>query len=235
MSWLASLWRRAPPLDEALAARLAAWRVRGQAEMDVDIGRRRLVVVDVESSGLDPRHDRLISIGAVAVQGGAVQLADAFETTLRQDRPSSGENILVHHIGGTAQVEGREPNFALMDFLEFVGKAPLVGFNADFDCMLIERAMRARLGVVPAGPWLDLAALAPALFPDRAREARTLDDWLREFAIENHDRHNALADAVATAQFLLPVLVAARAQKITTSAQLRQLQEGYLWLRGGRA
>lgn len=233
MSWLASLWRRAPRLDEALAARLAAWRALGQAETAADIGGERLVVVDVESSGLDPRHDRLISIGAVAVQGGAVRLPDAFETTLRQDCPSSGENILVHGIGGTAQVEGREPGCALMDFLEFAGRAPLVAFNADFDRALIEKAMRAGLGIVPAGPWLDLAALAPALFPDLARSARTLDDWLQAFAIENARRHDALADAAATAQLLLTVLAAARRQGISTCAGLLGLQKDYRWL-GGR-
>ena len=210
MNWLEALWPRGP----ALAA-------------------QRIVVVDVESSGLDPRHDRLISIGAVAVQAGAVSLPDAFATTLRQDRPSGDDNILVHRIGGSAQLEGHDPSAALAEFLEFAGKAPLVAFNADFDRVLIERAARAALGVVPHGPWLDLAALAPALLPDHARSARSLDDWLRLFAIDNPDRHNALADAVATAQLLLPVLAAAQAQGIVTCAGLLRLQKGYRWL-GGR-
>jgi DNA polymerase-3 subunit epsilon len=233
MSWLQRLLRRAPALGAALEARLAAWRALERPDPSADPGSQRIVVVDVESSGLDPYRDRLISIGAVAVQGGAVRLDDAFSTTLRQERPSDTGNILVHHIGGTAQMEGREPAAALMDFLDFAGEAPLAGFNADFDRVLIERAGEAVLGAAPGGDWLDLAALAPALFPDRARSARDLDGWLREFAIENYDRHNALADAVATAQLLLPVLAAARGQGIVTCGGLLGLQKGYRWL-GGR-
>jgi DNA polymerase-3 subunit epsilon len=236
MSWplsgLSRLWRRGPALDAALEARLAAWRALERGP-EAGLAAQRLVVVDVESSGLDPYRDRLISIGAVAVQGGVVRLAEAFSVTLRQDRPSDAGNILVHHIGGTAQMGGREPASALMDFLELAGKAPLVGFNADFDRVLIERASRAALGTAPDNAWLDLAALAPAIFPERASGARTLDDWLRIFEIGNYDRHNALADAVATAQLLLPVLAAARAQGIGTRSGLLGLQKGYRWL-GGR-
>jgi DNA polymerase-3 subunit epsilon len=230
MSWLTRLLRRAPALDAGLGARLAAWRALGRPDAAGDLGAQRAVVVDVESSGLDPYRDRLISIGAVAVQGGAVRLAEAFSTTLRQDRPSDERNILVHRIGGTAQMEGRDPAAALMDFLDFAGKAPLVAFNADFDRVLIERASEAALGAAPVSDWLDLAVLAPAVFPDRARAARDLDGWLREFAIENYARHDALADALATAQLLLPVLAAARGLGIVSQAGLIGLQKDYRWL-----
>jgi DNA polymerase-3 subunit epsilon len=230
MSWLQRLLRRAPALDEALGARLAAWRALERADPGAELFAQRLVVVDVESSGLDPYRDRLISIGAVVVQGRVVRLPDVFSTTLRQERPSDERNILVHRIGGMAQMAGLDPAAALMDFLDFAGKSPLVGFNADFDRVLIERAARGALGVVPDGRWLDLAALAPALFPDHARHARTLDDWLRVFVIENYHRHDALADAVATAQLLLPVLAAAQGQGAVTCARLLGLQKGYRWL-----
>lgn len=234
LSWLRRLWGRAPALDGALAARLAAWRALERDNPHADLFGQRLVVVDVESSGLYPYRDRLISIGAVAVQSGAVRLSDAFSTTLRQEQPSDERNILVHRIGGTAQMAGADPAGALMDFLEFAGKSPLAGFNADFDRVLIERAGRAALDAAPDSDWLDLAALAPALFPDRAPRTGHLDDWLRIFSIENDQRHDALADALATAQLLLPVLAAAREQGIGTCAGLARLQDGYRWL-GGKA
>lgn len=234
MTWLQRLLGRAPALDEALEARLARWRALERADPAAALAAQRLVVVDVESSGLDPYHDRLISIGAVAVQAGTVRLSDAFSVTLRQAEPSDERNILVHRIGGTAQMAGLDPAGALMDFLEFAGKSPLVGFNADFDRVLIERAGCATLGAAPDSDWLDLAALAPALLPARTPRAGKLDDWLRLFAIENHQRHDALADAVATAQLLLAVLAAAREQGIETCGGLARLEKGYRWL-GGKA
>jgi DNA polymerase-3 subunit epsilon len=230
MKWLRTLWRRGPALDDALAARIAAWRMLAPADPGAALAAQRLIVVDVESSGLDPYRDRLISIGAVAVRAGTVRLSDVYATTLRQDRPSSEANILVHRIGGSAQVEGRDPAEALAGFLDYIGKAPLFAFNAEFDRVLIERSARAALGAVPDGPWLDLAALAPALCGDRAPQARTLDDWLSVYSIENAERHNALADALATAQLLLVVLRAAAEQACGTAAKLARAQENRRWL-----
>jgi DNA polymerase-3 subunit epsilon len=184
----------------------------------------------VEASGLDPFHDRLISIGAIGVRAGLARHEEAFEVVLRQDWPSRNENILVHGIGGSAQLAGRETADGLLEFLAFAGKAPLVAFHADYDRVLIERAAAAALGMKPDNLWLDLAVLAPALFADPAGATRTLDDWLQAFGIENHDRHNALADALATAQLLLVVLAAASRRGLGTWAQLARLQEDQRWL-----
>jgi DNA polymerase-3 subunit epsilon len=189
-----------------------------------------MVVVDVEASGLDPTSDRLISVGAVAVQGGLARLDESFETVLRQEQASDDRNILVHGIGGSAQLRGRDPASGLVDFLGFAGKAPLVAFHADFDRILIERTAAATLRMKPDNAWLDLALLAPALFPDHERTARTLDDWLQLFGIHNHDRHDALADALATAQLLLVVLAAAGRQGLASWADLDRLQKDRRWL-----
>ena len=52
--------------------------------------------------------------------------------------------------------------------------------------------------------WLDLAPLAGALVPEAYRYGgRSLDDWLAAFGIECTIRHNAAADALATAELLL--------------------------------
>jgi DNA polymerase-3 subunit epsilon len=50
--------------------------------------------------------------------------------------------------------------------------------------------------------WVDLAWLAPALLPERALSCKGLDAWLKAFGIANFKRHDALADAFATAQLL---------------------------------
>lgn len=230
MNWLSGLLRRQPRVDGAVAAALAGYRSREQPDLRAALAAQRVIVVDVEASGLDPFRDRLISIGAIAVQGGLARLDEPFETVLRQEEASDDRNILVHGIGGSAQLLGRDPASGLVDFLGFAGKAPLVAFHADFDRILIERTAAATLRMKPDNDWLDLALLAPALFPDHERTARTLDDWLHFFGIQNHDRHDALADALATAQLLLVVLAAAGGQGLATWAQLARLQKHLQWL-----
>lgn len=230
MNWLNGLLRRRPRVDGAVAMALAGYRSREPTDLRAALAAQRAIVVDVEASGLDPFRDRLISIGAIAVQGGLARLDDSFEAVLRQEQVSDERNILVHGIGGSAQRLGRDPASGLVDFLGFSGKDPLVAFHADFDRILIERAAAATLSVKPDNVWLDLALLAPALFPEHERTARTLDDWLHLFGIQNHDRHDALADALATAQLLLVVLAAAGRQGLMTWAKLDRLQKDWRWL-----
>jgi DNA polymerase-3 subunit epsilon len=209
---------------------LAAYRAAPAPDRGAPADTQRLVVVDVETSGLDPRRDRLLALGAVSVQRGQIALHNGFEVIVRQEQASAHDNILVHGIGGTAQRSGTEPAAALLRFLEYAGKAPLVAYNAEFDRTVIGRAMDAQLGAAPDNDWLDLAAIAPVVFPEHARHARSLDDWARLFDIPNHARHNALADALATAQLLLVVLARASQSGSRRLADLIAASAGRRWL-----
>ncbi len=221
MSWFKSWWRRARPrLAPHQAARLAAWQALPAPSQDAALVEARWVVIDVEASGLDMRRDRLISIGAVALHGCDLVLADSFEVVLQQDVVSDDANILVHGIGGTAQRAGVPPVEALLAFLDYVGKSPLVAFHAAFDQAMIGRALRHHLGLRLFQRPLDLAYLAPALLPDRAHGRHTLDDWLSAYRIRDFARHQALSDAFSTAQLLQVLLAEALRQGITRCAEL---------------
>lgn len=222
--------RKRPQRSASSELALTAYDALPEPDLRQPLQAARCVVVDVETSGLDPFHDRLISIGAVALTGSLLRLAESFEVVLRQHTPSDERNILVHGIDGTTQTSGQDAADGLAAFLEFTGKSPLIGFHADFDRTVIRRAMLAELGSDPANDWLDVAVLAPALFADRAPAAVTLDDWLRVFGIENHARHNALADACATAQLFQIVAARAAQQGMRSCADLMRLEKDRRWL-----
>jgi DNA polymerase III subunit epsilon len=206
-------------------------RLLGLAHPDDALPPRALrwVVVDCESSGLDPERDRLLSIGAVAVREGRVAHADAFAAVLRQAQASAVPNILIHGIGAEAQLGGRDPAAALEEFARFVAGAPLVAFHAAFDQALLGRAMAAR-DARWKPRWLDLAQLAPALYPQRAKSCTSLDDWLAAFAIGHPARHDAVADAYATAQLLLILLAEAERQGLAAARELFAVARARRWL-----
>ena len=213
-SWLATWVRRISRAAHARPSHSLCW-----------------TVVDCESSGLDPRQDRLLSIGAVTVEGGRIALQRAFSVVLRQDSVSDRTNILVHGIAGEAQRGGMKPREALEGFAKFAGDSPLVAFHATFDRALLGRAFQAQ-GMGIGNAWLDLASLAPALYPQLARRCKALDDWLEEFGIEVPGRHDALSDAFATAQLLQVMLEAARRQGAHTGNEVISVARGRHWLAG---
>ena len=230
MKWLNAITRRRPALDPPLAEALAGYRALEIPDLATPLAIQRGVVVDVESTGLDPFTDRLVSIGAVVVHGGLARLSQSFEVVLRPAGAIGQRSIVLHGIGESAQRAGRDPAAGLVNFLTFAGKAPLIAFHADFDRTLIERTAANVLCMKPANTWLDLALLAPAVFPRHASRHRALDDWTKLFGIDNPARHNAAADAFATAQLLLVVLAAARAQNVSTWNELIALQRAQRWL-----
>jgi DNA polymerase III subunit epsilon len=195
----------------------------------------RWLVLDVESSGLDPSRDRLLAVAAVAVHLGEgpprIVLADSFAALLAQpanDAAPDKGNILVHGIGVAAQGHGADPATVLQRFEDFVAGAPLIGFHVAFDRTLIDRAMQAVLGRRLAATWLDLADLAPVLHP--VPGAKALDDWLQACDIPCLQRHQAAADTLATAELLLRLLPAARAEGATDIRGLVRLAARRRWL-----
>jgi DNA polymerase-3 subunit epsilon len=176
---------------------------------------KRWVVLDVESSGLDPQRDRLLAIAAVALQlDGAtprIVAGDSFEVLLRQrDTPVDRANILLHGIGVGAQSAGMEPREALEAFERWAADSPLFGFHVAFDEALIQRAMKAVLGRKLRNAWLDLAPIAEVLEP--GTPCKSLDDWMAHFGIHCAQRHQAAADTWATAELLQKLWPRARAQ-----------------------
>jgi DNA polymerase-3 subunit epsilon len=208
-------------------------KLLGRKAKPADLG--RWLVLDVESSGLNASSDRLLALAAVALRHDGrrtwIDLADSFEAVLRQpasDAPPDRSNILVHGIGVAAQGRGVDPASALGGFEAFAGSSPLLGFHVEFDRRMIDRAMQAVLGRKLGNPWLDIADVAAVLRPGRG--LRTLDDWLQACGIECAQRHQAAADTLATAELLLHLLPAARAEGAADFRGLARLAARRRWL-----
>lgn len=179
-------WRRPPGVDES-----------------------RWLMVDVESSGLDPDRDRLLAVAAIGLRVDwprrrlAIALADSFEVVLRQAQGSPRDNILLHGIGIERQQQGVPAGEALAAFGAFAGAAPLLAFHAAFDRALVERHWRQALGAAPPKRWLDLEHLCGVTHPQV--RARSLDEWLAHFGIRCAARHQAIADTLAQCELLLRI------------------------------
>jgi DNA polymerase-3 subunit epsilon len=223
-----------PRLGTNQEARLSAWRALPMSTQSTHLENSRCVVLDVETTGLNLMADTLISIGAVAVVNGRIALGDSFSVILQQRTSSRKENILVHGISGSVQMEGTLPADALLAFLEYLGKDPLVAFHVAFDETMIRRAMRQYLGFSFRHSWLDLAYVMPALYPELVYSHRSLDDWSQHFGFLNEDRHNALADALVTAQLLLVAFNDARGSGDPSYDGLRSLERTYRYTSGKR-
>ena len=193
-------------------------------------GHQRWVVVDVETSGMNVASDELISFGAVAMhEDGHVLPGDSIEIIVRQGQASSRENILVHGVGVAAQLNGVDPARAVGMFMEYVSTAPIIAFHAPFDRGFLARVIKFYVNQPFDNPWLDVAELAPALYP--ALHLRSLDEWLNRFNIPVSVRHSAAADAYATALLASRLLPEARRQGAPSFGKMMRLARNARWVR----
>lgn len=204
--------------------RLRRWLALPAASLARPHARARYVVIATETSGPGRRRDRLLAIDAVAVERMQVDLASCFIAVLRQERAGAEADILRHGIGGQAQRAGMAPELGMLAFLEFLDSAPMVGFGSGGRGD-IERAVKAILGVPFRHPWIDLAVLLPALFPEAG--CTTLSEWLDRCGLHEGGLHAERPGAIVIGQLLQVVLDAATRAGMVNAWQLIARQQAH--------
>lgn len=184
------------------------------------LDQQRLVVLDLETSGLDTRRDIVLSIGAVVIDRGGIDLGDQFECTLLRPDQEVSESVLIHGIAPSALAAGCDPAEALLDFMEFVGDSPILAFHAGFDQRMLARALKTSLGYKLRHHFVDVAEMAPMLCPDNRPSRNGLDDWTKHFRLQVLQRHHASADALVTAEIALILFSRARRQGLNSMKAL---------------
>ena len=154
------------------------------------------VVVDVETTGRDPKVADLIEIGAVRVSHG--EIVDRFSTFVSPARTIFGAQM--HGITDADVANAPTAREAVGKFLEFAGETPLVGHNVGFDLGFLAEALGEPMKFVGATSY-DTLAIAREGYPDL--ESYKLGDIARFLGVTVETAHRGLADAETTATILL--------------------------------
>lgn len=176
----------------------------------------RLIVLDLETTGLNAAKDEVIAIGAVAIHKNAIGMGDQFDLILRRPELDISETVLIHGIGPEALTRGHETEDALLHLLEWMNGDPILAYHSAFDQKFLEKALKTTLGYTQPHTWIDVAEMLPAFFPDAKTGGRGLDNWADFFGLEVSARHHAAADALATAELTLAVINRAHKNDVVT-------------------
>lgn len=240
-----------PQQRHELQQRLAQLRPFAQPGAQ-PLATQALVVFDLETTGLDRQRDSVLSIGAVRIQACGAQpgiaLGHSFARVLKVPVPISPLGQLFHGLTQDDLNQGQDPRLALLELLEWGQDALWLAWHAWFDQAMLHRAAQQWLGehapssrtgklLLPLPGVCDLAQLLPALLgpcptalqadmPDKAPVIsgdHDLDAWLQALGLAHSARHDAVADAMATAELALIALAHAQAQGLQTWGQLASL------------
>ena len=151
------------------------------------------IVVDLEMSGLDPKRDKIIEIGAIKVRNK--QVADTFSCLLNQDCVLSEKVQELTGITETMLHQSKDPKTAMMEFFDFVGDDIWVGHNIIFDYSFMKQwAVNHKIPFQKKA--VDTLKIARKCLPEL--EKKTLDYLCGYLQIVRENRHRAADDAKAT-------------------------------------
>jgi polyribonucleotide nucleotidyltransferase len=122
--------------------------------------KRELVVIDVETTGTDPKMSDLLEIAAVKIKG--TKVVDTWSTFVNPGRAIVGNQM--HGITDKDVKGAPTPKAAAEQLLKFVGDAKVVGHNVGFDLGFIEEAKGDGFRFAP-GSYLDTLVIAREGYP----------------------------------------------------------------------
>jgi len=211
---------------------MAAWFKRDGLGVNeaAAIDSLRYVVLDTELTSLDHRTNRMLSIGAVAMQGPSIQLGTQFYRVVNPRVPIPAETVVIHKLRSEDVVDGEPTEKVLDDLCQFMEGAVLVGHCVEIELKILGKEMsqtghefenfaidtaRVHHWVLRHGPYsedlsvqlekLDLATLA------------------KFYSLDAHDAHHALSDAFLTARIWQKMLYTLQAKGVTNLQKLMRI------------
>jgi len=180
----------------------------------------RFVVFDTETTGVNARKDRMLSLGALEIKNNEIKIANSLEVYIEQELFNE-EAVAIHGIlrQNKNQVKITEEE-AVKQFLLFAGNSVLVGHHVGFDIAIINYALK-RLGAPKLrNKFTDTSVLFKRSVhlvnitnPDKVY---SLDELCEALNISKNDRHKAMGDALITALAFLKILTRLKSSKKTS-------------------
>lgn len=158
-----------------------------------------VVSLDLETTGLDPRKDHVLSIAAVPVANGRVRIAEGFSRTVRAERDFGIDSIRHHRITPGESADGASVTAAVEGLLRWLGNRPLLGYNLAFDAAMLAPHVRRITGFALPNRRIELAGEYFARERRRRADAAIdlrLEAICDDLGVPLLERHTAMGDAV---------------------------------------
>ena len=165
-----------------------------------------MVVFDTETTGLDPKKDEILSIGAVILKNNVILTSKTFEIFLKPTQTISEKSITIHNIRPCDLQGAQQPQKAIESFLRFIGSRALIGYYLEFDVAMINKYIKPWIGITLPNRQIEVSSLyfdkKINLIPQGNIDLR-FDTILRNLNVPNMGQHNAVNDAIMTAMIYL--------------------------------
>ncbi len=151
------------------------------------------IALDLETTGLNPKKDRIIEIGAAKIIDG--KIVDKFDTLVNAEIKLEPTVTKITGITQEMMEDGMDSKQAVKELVEFCEEYTLLGHNIQFDFSFVKRNA-VNMGFSFEKMGIDTLKLARRFLPEL--EKRSLEYLCEYYKIDHINAHRAYCDALAT-------------------------------------
>lgn len=164
------------------------------------------VCFDTETTGLSPRKDDILSIGAVKIKDGKILASQKLELFIKPKKEINKKSITIHRLRHIDLQSGVDIEHAIERFLYFIGSSTLVGYYLEFDVAMINKYLKSILGIKLPNEMIEVSSMyykykaGPVV--QRNVDLR-FDSIMRDLDLPFFGKHDAINDAIMTSMIFL--------------------------------
>lgn len=167
------------------------------------------VCFDSETTGLNRKKDRIITLSAIKIVENEVQTSKSLNFVIKQENDIPAESIAIHRIRNidvdNSDVLYENEFEAIKVFLEFIRGATLVGYYLEFDVSMVNRVIKPYLGIGLPNPQIEVSSMYYEYAMQKYKRSciepnidLSFDVILKNLDIPNMGQHDAFSDALMT-------------------------------------
>lgn len=173
----------------------------------VDYREVGFLAVDLETTGLDPKRDDILSVGYLTMRGNSIDLGSARHRLVRTSRAIPEASAIIHQITDDQAARGELLDDVLAELLQVLAGKVMIAHHATVEKSFLGDACQRVYGVGLPVPTIDTQALAKRTFdrrhiPYKGGDLR-LHALSERYNLPHYSAHNALSDALAAAELFL--------------------------------
>ena len=164
------------------------------------------VCFDCETTGLNPKIDDIVSIGAVIIKNNTIISSKKFVKFVKPKTKLQAEAIKIHHIRECDLEDAEDINDVVLEFLHFIGNRTLVGYYLEFDVAMVNKYIKPKLGITLPNKLIEVSAVyhdfKMELIPQGHIDLR-FNSIMEELNIPSLGKHDAYNDAIMTSMIFI--------------------------------
>lgn len=164
------------------------------------------VSLDCETTGLNPKKDEILSIGAVLIKDNKILMRKSFNIYVKPSKNINPESIKIHHLRQTDLKNAQEPEDAIFQLLEFIESRPIVGYYIEFDMAMISKYTKNLIGIKLPNESIEVSSMYYDLRKSNENYGfidLKFDTIMKFLDLPALGKHDALNDAIMTAMMFI--------------------------------